>query len=76
MPYTQNELTFFWQVAKGEATKDPHDTTSIDIFTDTELEQEMNIDHVRPYSDHDDIATAVDVRRTRENPDAQWGLWQ
>ena len=75
MSYTQDELNFFWQVAKGEATQDPRDITYVELIPGTELEQEMVIDRVRTYSDHDDVAPAANVRRTREHPDAQWGLW-
>jgi hypothetical protein len=76
MPYTQDELNFYWRVAKGEATQDPRDTTYVEFIADTELEQTMVLDKARPYSDHDDVVTAIDARRTRENPDARRGLWQ
>ena len=47
---------------------------TISIITDMEPEQEMVLDEVRRFRDRDDEVTVVNVRRTRDNPDAEMGL--
>jgi restriction endonuclease len=68
MNHSQQELNDLYQSLKGQPSSDYDEAR----LTDGDLIQQLQIDVLMP----DGTSKTVTYTRTRENLDAEWGLWE
>ena len=73
MEYSQQELNEQWRILKGRPLNEYAEAR---INADSDLVQGLEFDVPVPFDSLVDTNKTIAFTRRRENPDAEWGMWE